>query len=92
MKKDTAGTGYSRDTIYDPIPPVAQSISEQTSLLCFDEFQVFVLLKMFIKCYNILYSLSSNWFGYRLNFVCVCVCVCVCQDWQVYDTMSKTMD
>ncbi|KAK2144144.1 hypothetical protein LSH36_782g05063 [Paralvinella palmiformis] len=40
MKKDTAGTGYSRDTIYDPIPPVAQSISEQTSLLCFDEFQV----------------------------------------------------
>lgn len=38
---------------YDPIAPVAEEISEEASLLCFDEFQVVIL-----HCFFILYSSS----------------------------------
>ena len=29
---------------YDPIPPVARDIASETWLICFDEFQVFIVL------------------------------------------------
>lgn len=32
---------------FDPIPPVAQMITENTWLLCFDEFQVLLLFFLF---------------------------------------------
>ena len=35
-------TNVRKTTPYDPIKPVAQEISEETWLLCFDEFQVCV--------------------------------------------------
>jgi len=33
-------TGKARASAYDPIPPVAASITEESWLICFDEFQV----------------------------------------------------
>ena len=33
-------TGKKRASAYDPIPPVAASITEESWLICFDEFQV----------------------------------------------------
>ncbi|CAL7942966.1 unnamed protein product [Xylocopa violacea] len=44
---------------FDPIPPVAKSITEEAWLLCFDEFQV-------LKNYCIVNSLDSN-IDYRLR-------------------------
>jgi len=35
----TVKTG-TRPKVYDPIPPVAEDIAEESWLLCFDEFQV----------------------------------------------------
>lgn len=39
---------------FDPIPPVAASITENTWLLCFDEFQV--IIDKFISTFEILTS------------------------------------
>lgn len=42
VKQETvhhSSTG-TKPRVYDPIPPVAEEIAEQTWLLCFDEFQV----------------------------------------------------
>ena len=38
--KFVQGTGGRRANAYDPIPPVASSITEECWLICFDEFQV----------------------------------------------------
>ena len=46
VKKTMAVKDYTSDKIqpFDPIPPVATSITENTWLLCFDEFQVSSLI------------------------------------------------
>lgn len=44
IKRDTSETKLKP---FDPIPPVAQMITEKTWLLCFDEFQVFIYLTFF---------------------------------------------
>lgn len=41
LKKNVARPSNSlKPSPFDPIPPVAEIISEKTWLLCFDEFQV----------------------------------------------------
>lgn len=38
------GTYTIRQRPYDPIPPVAQSIVDESWIICFDEFQVIINL------------------------------------------------
>jgi len=41
-----SGNKNSRANNYDPIPPVASNIAEESWLICFDEFQVTLLFKV----------------------------------------------
>ncbi len=49
---------------YDPIAPVAEEISEEACLLCFDEFQVNVSLS---NCVVASFVIAEICFSYLLN-------------------------
>ena len=64
LKQATALEGFNlnRSQPYDPIGPVALDISKETTLLCFDEFQVFIVIyfRKSIFNYFVLRRISSE--------------------------------
>lgn len=61
LKNSVAARDYtsSKAQPFDPIPPVAETISDKTWLICFDEFQVSIhLFKEFLNICHIFFTFS----------------------------------
>lgn len=52
---------------FDPIPPVARSISNRSWLICFDEFQVNDDMLSLCSMWFILYKLADMDFGVQVT-------------------------
>jgi len=59
----------NRGQPYDPITPVARDIGRDTTLLCFDEFQVKIL-----HCFEVLFCRILVFHEYYLQLYFMCCC------------------